>query len=836
MKSWRERVVIAIVCAAVGWIHVWTVRSSGDPWKFGLEQRDYYNLLIDGWLDGQLHLKVEVPEALLKIRDPYDPAQRPPGLALHDASFYNGRYYVYFGAAPVLTLMLPFRLWSGIDLPLAVAVLIFVYGAFLTSVALLLALRRRYFPEAGPWTVAMAIMVLGLAGMGPVLLRRPHMWELPIAAGSCFALLALLCVWCSLHPARPALVRALRSRPGDAQGVGALDVNDRRRRAGWFAGAGLFLGLAIASRPTYLIAGPMLAVPLVAWWRGDRRLPWSPLLAALGPLLVIGAAMAWHNHARFGHPLQFGQAYQFSHDYESKMAHFRLTHAPFNLWRYYLSAAEWTGQFPFIRPSVLPPKPPGFGGHDDVYGLLSNLPFYLFAVAVPVAIWRRDGRERRALGAWLLTVAVLFAALAGTLAIFFGSLARYQGDFAPALLLLAAAGWLAAARWLGAVLPGVGARVAVGLGSAAAVFSGAFGVLYSLQLDGLFPERNADGYREVARLFNSPAAAWERWRGRERGPLELVLEVAPAPGGTRTIVAEFGRATGIERVTLVHHEGGRLVIEVESSGVRRVTSSPVAFVPGNRHALRVETGALLPAEEHPAWSGLSTTGTLAVLRRLRVEWDGVAVLEVAPWFGGTGQADALRIADSAGSNSPVRVVSSRRDSAALPALRNRAMASAEEVERHFSSRGQVKLQLVPPAVSAGVREPLLVTGRPGRGDVVGLEYGSGGTARFFLDHWGSPARFSPAVALPPGSPVTVRITSDALRTPSPWWRPRNVTHGELRVEIDGREAWREHVELFVVNPAEVAVGVNPIGGTACGPVFTGALRGLEWGPRPPRAP
>ena len=154
--------MIGVVCLVVGWFHVWTVRSSGDPWKFGLEQRDYYNLLIDGWLDGQLHLKVEVPGALLELKDPYDPTLRPAGLGLHDASFFNGRYYLYFGAAPVVTLMLPFRLWTGIDLPLAVAVLVFVYGAFLVSVSLLLSLRRRYFPEAGTWTVAMAVMVLGL--------------------------------------------------------------------------------------------------------------------------------------------------------------------------------------------------------------------------------------------------------------------------------------------------------------------------------------------------------------------------------------------------------------------------------------------------------------------------------------------------------------------------------------------------------------------------------------------------------------------------------------------------------------------------------------------------
>lgn len=37
-------------------------------------------------------MKVEVPAALLALKNPYDPAERPPGLGLHDASYYQGKY------------------------------------------------------------------------------------------------------------------------------------------------------------------------------------------------------------------------------------------------------------------------------------------------------------------------------------------------------------------------------------------------------------------------------------------------------------------------------------------------------------------------------------------------------------------------------------------------------------------------------------------------------------------------------------------------------------------------------------------------------------------------
>src|SRR5688500_20297247 len=55
-------------------------------------------------------------------------------LSLHDAlPIYRGKYYLYFGAAPMVVTMLPFRLITGVDLPLPAALLVFTYGGFLRS-------------------------------------------------------------------------------------------------------------------------------------------------------------------------------------------------------------------------------------------------------------------------------------------------------------------------------------------------------------------------------------------------------------------------------------------------------------------------------------------------------------------------------------------------------------------------------------------------------------------------------------------------------------------------------------------------------------------------------
>src|SRR5204862_3209559 len=125
---------------------------------------------------------------------------------------------------------------------------------------------------------------------------------------------------------------------------------------------------------------------------------------------------------------------------------FSLRDAAFNGWRYFFSGAQWSPYFPFIAPAELPPKPPGFSGHDDVYGVLANLPIGWLALLAPLALLKRSAADRVRLGAWLGAVAGLFVVMTGLLLCFFGSLARYEVDFAPSLMLLAGVGVLAIER------------------------------------------------------------------------------------------------------------------------------------------------------------------------------------------------------------------------------------------------------------------------------------------------------------------------------------------------------------------------------------------------------
>jgi tetratricopeptide (TPR) repeat protein len=122
---------------------------------------------------------------------------------------------------------------------------------------------------------------------------------------------------------------------------------------------------------------------------------------------------------------------------------------------------QWQPRFPFVANIVPPPLPAGHGIVEkpfSPFGVLAGIPFTWFALAAPLAFRRvADPAERRRLGWLLAAAAILFALPALVTLLFFGTCSRYEVEFLPALVLLAAVGVLAleSAPW-----PRPGRRVA----------------------------------------------------------------------------------------------------------------------------------------------------------------------------------------------------------------------------------------------------------------------------------------------------------------------------------------------------------------------------------------
>jgi tetratricopeptide (TPR) repeat protein len=424
--AWK---LLAAASAVVVGIYAYTAHS-GFVASTSLNPADTcYNLLVQGFRAGQLSLKEDVPPGLAQLADPYDPSAYTHYGVL-DLSYYKGKLYLYFGVTPAVVLFWPYVALTGHYLSQKGAALIFFVVGFLASVGVLCALWRRYFAEVSVAVVAAGVLALGLATDVPVLLSRCDVGEVSISCGYALTMLALAAIWKALH--------------------------EPERRGWWLAAASLAYGLALGARPSLLFGAVILLVPVAQAWRErfsarlqhERRKVWTPLLAATGPIVLIGLGLMLYNALRFGNPFEFGWHYQLSGDRQNTAQQFSLRYLWFNFRVLFLEPARWSGRFPFVHEIKAPPLPTGYFAVQGPFGVLTNIPLVWLALAVPLAWRSRSGQAPPILRRFVTAVALFFGTCALTLGLFCAATVRYQMEFLPTLVLLAVIGILSLERAL----------------------------------------------------------------------------------------------------------------------------------------------------------------------------------------------------------------------------------------------------------------------------------------------------------------------------------------------------------------------------------------------------
>jgi tetratricopeptide (TPR) repeat protein len=419
-SRWMQRGVLATVCALVIGVYAYAARS-GYVVSSSLDVADsYYNLLVQGFRAGQLNLKTAVPSGLAQLADPYDPVAHSP-YPVDDMSYYKGKLYLYYGVTPAVLFFWPYVALTGDYLLQKDAAVVFCVVGFLASVYLLRAVWRRYFAEVSVAVVAAGALALGLVTCTPSLLARCDVWEVSISCGYAFTMLALATIWKALHHSS--------------------------QRGRWLAAASLSYGLVVGARPSLIFGAAVLLVPVVDAWR-ERRRVWALLIAAIGPIALIGLGLMLYNFLRFDSPFEFGLRYALSGDRRSTVRPFGLRYLWFHFRVYFLEPARWSGRFPFVHDITVAPVPAGHGVVEHPFGVLTNIPVVWLALAVPLA-WRgRSGQTRSTLCGFLAALAVLFVTNTLALSLFFSASIRYEVEFLPALVLLAVVGILGLERTL----------------------------------------------------------------------------------------------------------------------------------------------------------------------------------------------------------------------------------------------------------------------------------------------------------------------------------------------------------------------------------------------------
>ncbi len=411
---------LAAALLAVISFYLWTA-SDGRPFVVGEPPDNYYNLLTDAWLHRQLHLRVEPRPELFELADPYD-ARRNERHRLTDASLYHGKYYLYFGAAPAITLFAPWRLLGLGDLPQGLAAAIFAAGGFLFGVLLLRELVAgagekpgEPAPANSSWAWAGAVCVLGFANVAPFVLRHPSVYEVAVSAGLFFL-------------AGSAWLTMAASNAGASV----------RRRLAW---GGLFLGLAVGSRPNHAVAVPIV---LLLAWPAVRRAakPVAAALALLAPLAAVLLLLGLHNRARFDSWSEFGVSYALA---GARVRFFDLPAVLSALRCQFFVPPALGIDSPFFFPSDRCSGAPSGLFYEAVVGVLWHSPFILALLLAP-RLLRGDKasplqRQRVSILAGLGIASPLLTNTA-----FPAVTMRYQMDFATFLAVPALAVWCLAHR------------------------------------------------------------------------------------------------------------------------------------------------------------------------------------------------------------------------------------------------------------------------------------------------------------------------------------------------------------------------------------------------------
>ncbi|PTX92583.1 hypothetical protein [Opitutus sp. ER46] len=766
---------LCTLAAIVGalWLFHWTVGAAGGLYPASPQpaDNDYYNLLVRGFVKGQLHMDVPVPEALKALPDPYDPTQNYR-VRMTDVSYFSDRYYLYFGAAPAVTLLLPYRLLTGEFLPTPRAILIFTSLGFLASVSVWLALRRRYFPDTPGWTAPLGVLVLAVGSTVAVLLRRPYFWELATAGGYAFAMLALLALYGALH--------------------------SPRRQALGMAAAGLLLGLAVASRPTYVYAVPILALPLLAHAQlhGRDRRWWSMLLAGAAGIGVMGIAVFTYNLARFGSGFDFGHDYLLSMAYESKVRLFGLDYFLFNARMYFLLPGEWTWQPPFFAPvPVLRSEMPReFYTVDDPFGLLTIFPAALLALAAPFALARRSHEERVRLRTVLLAFLLLTVSAAIVILLYVATIPRYAVDFFPALALLSATGLLVVARdrspgWTPRLK-----RTGLLLLTAASI---AVGTVALFDLGRTLRRTNPELVQHVTRITSPLEVLRDRARGLHYGSVELELRRGSNPAEVETLLVA-GDPARPDRVLLDWHTRGRLRLGFQHAATPVQWSERLAVDDGVAR-LRVELGSFYPPAEHGFFNGVEVHKAAWLQHRVELQLNGqVALRTFAPLD--PARRGAPTHAESSFSG---QVLAFRRLSADLP-------------QREIDTPANLVLQMPAIGLDASKVLPLLSSGPDNAADVLLLETVQPGQARLGYRAADGTRSWSDAFAFDTDAPHRLEIR----QTETGWAQPVAGSR-LLALWCDDRLAWHASVPAVASTHAQVVVGENRSGDASIAATFPG---------------
>lgn len=288
--------------------------------------------LVDAFADGKLELDIDVDPKLEALDNPYDWGARDGIGYAWDHLFVDGKYYSYYGIAPVVLFFLPYHRITGHYFSVNLAVLLFCMVGIVFLTLTFYEFIKRFFPK-----IPLGCSVAGYI----VMLMTCGVWYNVYWA--LFYMTAISSGFMFLTAGAYFLV---------SSGIFQNEKISLVRTAL----SSLFIGLAVLSRPTLAVyaicAYVIYALNLKRSMCTDdgktdksRRVKYA--LSGGLPLALLGIAQMAYNFARFGNPLDFGIKYSLTiNDFIN--SEFHLVFMMLGAFTYLIAPPIFRSTYPFV--------------------------------------------------------------------------------------------------------------------------------------------------------------------------------------------------------------------------------------------------------------------------------------------------------------------------------------------------------------------------------------------------------------------------------------------------------------------------------------------------------
>ena len=377
-----------------------------DLYLGGTSSNNIYYQQLDAYIKGQLHLDVPVDARLNELSNVYDPGQRGSIEYLWDHAFYNGKYYCYYGHAPIYLVMLPIY-WISRFVPTNLYVL--QLGVLFSIFAFLLAATQIFKLFIKKTNHTFAILTLISIAFGSLLLTNNTyeyggmIYRIPYAYANGFLFLTIYLFLKGYY--------------------------SKKYRPLFFSFAGLSLVNIVLSRPLELIY-LLLFIPIIIKLIRDKERSTKEklidFLPAVGVVLVGAIFVCVMNQVRFGSILEFGEHYQLTVT-DCTKNHLSIEGILGTIWHYFIKPAAYNSNSQMLSYR---------GGNTkfDIHPYITSsvglffIPVFLFVFIIPYVMDKKDDLSL-----------ILFVAISPAIIFFVafinycfaGVCPRYLNDIAP---------------------------------------------------------------------------------------------------------------------------------------------------------------------------------------------------------------------------------------------------------------------------------------------------------------------------------------------------------------------------------------------------------------------